>query len=87
MKAPLLLRSNFSRQHSKTLYRWMVRKRRKTGKHRAVEVKKIWLVLAQILYSLQGNGRQSPRMKTTGIDQPTWRIIQGAGIVKGWKDK
>ena len=24
---------------------------------------------------------------TRGIDHPTWRRTQGAGIVKGWKDK
>ena len=25
--------------------------------------------------------------ETRGIDHPTWRITQGAGIVKGWEDK
>ena len=27
------------------------------------------------------------RMKTTGIDHPTWRITQGTSIVKAWKEK
>ena len=53
----LLLRSNPSRQQSKVLYHWGVRKRGKTGKHGNVKVKRKWWVLTQPLYSLQGNRR------------------------------
>ena len=72
---------------SKVLYRWGVRRRGKTGNHRKVGVKKKWWVLVQFPYSQQGNGRQSPRVETTGIDYSTRRITQGAGIVKGWEEK
>ena len=53
----LLLRSNPCRQHSKVL-----RRKWKTGK---LGVKRNWLVLAQLPYSLQGNRRQSHR-----VDRP-----------------
>ena len=38
---------------------------------------------SQSPYSPQGNGRQSPRVKATGIDHPAWRITQGVSVVKG----
>ena len=43
----------YCRQHSKALYLWGVRRRRKTGE---VEVKRKWWVLAQPPYFRQGNG-------------------------------
>ena len=49
-------------------------------KEREEVKRKLW-VLAQALYSPQGNGRQSRWNR--GIDHPTRRITQGAGIVKG----
>ena len=55
----LLLRSSPSRQQSNVLCHWMVR-RRKTGKHGKLRVKRKWWVLAQPPYSPQENGRQLP---------------------------
>ena len=49
----LLLRSNPSRQHSKVLYPWQVRRRVNTGKHGKVGVKRKGWVLAQPSYYLQ----------------------------------
>ena len=66
----LLLKSNLSRQHSKVLYCWGVRRRGKTGNHRKVGVKREWWALAQPPYSLQGNGRQSPRVNHLKRDKP-----------------
>ena len=48
-----------------------VKRRGKTGKKGKVELKRKWCVLAQPPYSLQGNGKQLPRVETTGIDHPT----------------
>ena len=57
----LLLMSNPIRQHSNLLYSWEVMRRGNIGKHRKVGVQRKWRVLAQPPYSMQGNGRQSPR--------------------------
>ena len=50
-------------QHLKTLYRWGVR-RGTTGKYGKIGVKRKWWVLAGSPYSLQGNGRKSPRVES-----------------------
>ena len=93
--------TNPSRQHSKILYRWGVKRRGKIVKHGKVEVKRKWWVFAQPPYSLQGN-RTCTQGGTRGIDHLMWRrtqggtrgighlmwmTTQGAGIVKGWEDK
>ena len=38
---------------------WGLRRRGMTGKYGKVGVKRKWWVLAQVPYSVQGNGRQS----------------------------
>ena len=58
-----------------------------TGKHGKVEMERNWWVLVQSPYSLQGNGRQSPRVEPCMIDNPTWRRTHGPSILKGWEDK
>ena len=63
-----------------------VRRRRKTGKHGKVEVKRKRWVLAQPSYYLQVNGRQSPWVEPGGIDHSMQRT-QGGSIIKGWEDK
>ena len=67
-----MLWSNPSRQHSKVLYRWEVRRRGKIGKHGKVIVKRKRRVLAQPPYFLQESGRQSPRVEpfSRGVDRP-----------------
>ena len=74
-------------QHSKVIYRWGVRGG-KTGKNGKLGVQRKWLVFAQPPYSPKGNRRQSPRMEpfNKGIDHLK-RRTQGAGIIKGQKDK
>ena len=53
------------------------------GNHGKVGVKRKCWVLAQPPYSLQGNGKHSPRLELGGISHPMRRRTQGAGIVKG----
>ena len=48
----------------------------KKGECRKVEVEKKRWILAQPSYSLQGNGRQGPRVETMGIDHLMQRITQ-----------
>ena len=74
---------NASRQHSKVLYHWGGKKG-KTGK---VEMKRKWWILSSNLPIPHKETRQSPKVETTGIDQPMRKITQGAGIVKGLEDK
>ena len=71
------------------LYRWGVRRRRKTVKHGEVGVKRKCWVLAHPPNSPQGNRRQSLRVETWSLwDRPAdAEENQGAGIVKGWEDK
>ena len=78
-----------SRQHSKILYHWEVRRRGKTGKHRKVGVKRKWWVLAQPPIPHKETGGSYPGWNhlTRGIDHLTWRRTQGDGIVKGWEEK
>ena len=59
------------------------RRRGKTGKHGKVGVTRKWWISAHSPYSRQGNGKQLPKVEPEGIDHPTWKITQGAGIVKG----
>ena len=54
---------NHGTQHSKVLYRWGVRRIGKTGKHGEVGVNRKRWVLAQALYSPQGNRKHSPRVE------------------------
>ena len=82
---PILLLNNPSRQHSKALYHWGVRRRERTGKHGKVGVKRKRQVLVQLSFSLQGNGRQSLRLETGGQPHPMWWRTQGPSIVKGWE--
>ena len=54
-------------QQSKVLlYRWGVRARGKTSKHGKVCVKRKRWVLAQLPYSPQGNGSESPKVEPGG---------------------
>ena len=82
----LLLRSNGSRQHSKVLYRCGGRRRgkRKTRESRREEkvvgFRSAFVFLTRKRETVTQGG-------TTGIDQLTRRRTQGAGIVKGWKEK
>ena len=58
----LLLRSNPSRQQSKVLYHWVVRRRGKTGEYKnRSEEKVVGFSLASLFPAL--NGRQSPRVE------------------------
>ena len=57
------------------------------GKRKDRKMQKKWWVLGQSPYSLQGMGRQSPRMENAEIDHPTLRITQRASIIKVWEDK
>ena len=82
-----IINNNSSTQHSKALHCWGVRRRGEIGKHGKIEVKRKWWGLAQPPYSAQGNGRQLPRVETTGIDHLKGRITLGAGIVKGLEYK
>ena len=82
-----LLRSNHpSRKQSKVLYRWGVRRRRKTAKQEKVGVNRKWWVLVQPPYSPQRNGRQT-QCGTRRMDHLTRRRNKVAGLVKGWEEK
>ena len=72
-------------QQSKVLYRWGVRRREKTGKHRKLRVKRKWWVLAQPPYYPQESRRQSPRVELWNQDDrpPDVEENPGAGIIKG----
>ena len=68
------MRSNTSRQQSKALYRWRVRRRGKSGKHRKV-VKRKWWVLAKPLFPArkqeavtqgENNGNRPPYAENLG---------------------
>ena len=69
-------------------YVWGER-RGKTRKHEKVEVKRKWWVLMQPPYSLQGNGRQLPRVEPFNQRNrpPDVEENLGSHNVKGWEDK
>ena len=65
----LLLRSNPSRQQSKVLYRWGVRRRGKTGKHRKVGEKKVMGFSSASLFP-ERKWKAVTQGGTRGIDHP-----------------
>ena len=44
------------------------------------------MVLAQLPYYPQKKFEAVTQSGVRGIDHPTWRRTQGAGIIKGWED-
>ena len=76
---------NPSRQPSRLLYSWGVRRRGKIGKQGKVGVKRKWWVLAQPPYSPQGNGRftwdgtMEPGEQTPCCGEPRELVLSKAG--------